>query len=84
MNKEDMTIICRDCGKEFTFTAGEQAFYATKELQSPIRCKDCRNARKARYEEKKPVEKSATKEEETFADMYARYQQTTIKFEDQE
>ncbi len=45
---EDKTLICKDCGKEFIFSAGEQAFYAEKGFQNePTRCKDCRNARKA-------------------------------------
>ena len=45
---EDKTLVCRDCGKEFVFTAGEQAFYAEKGFQNePTRCKSCRDARKA-------------------------------------
>ncbi len=44
---EDKTIICKECGEEFVFTAGEQEFYAEKGLQNePQRCKKCRNARK--------------------------------------
>lgn len=44
---EDKTLICKDCGNEFTFTAGEQEFYAEKGFQNePARCKDCRMARK--------------------------------------
>ena len=31
---EDKTLICRDCGAEFVFTAGEQAFYAEKGFQN--------------------------------------------------
>ena len=27
---EDKTLICKECGKEFVFTAGEQEFYASK------------------------------------------------------
>ena len=27
---EDKTLICKECGNEFTFTAGEQEFYAEK------------------------------------------------------
>ena len=27
---EDKTLICKECGKEFVFTAGEQEFYAEK------------------------------------------------------
>ena len=45
---EDKTIVCADCGQEFTFTASEQAFYAEKGFtDSPKRCKPCRPARKA-------------------------------------
>jgi CxxC-x17-CxxC domain-containing protein len=45
---EDKTLVCRDCGNEFVFTAGEQAFYAEKGFQNePTRCKACRDARKA-------------------------------------
>ncbi len=45
---EDKTLVCKDCGQEFTFTAGEQEFYAEKGFQNePARCRDCRMARKA-------------------------------------
>ena len=44
---EDKTVICKECGKEFTFTAGEQDFYAEKGfVNEPQRCKPCRDARK--------------------------------------
>lgn len=44
---EDKTLVCKDCGNEFVFTAGEQEFYAEKGFQNePARCKDCRSARK--------------------------------------
>lgn len=44
----DRPIICRECGSSFTFTAGEQTFYASRGLSNePSRCPDCRNARKA-------------------------------------
>jgi len=26
----DVTLTCRDCGQGFTFTAGEQDFYASR------------------------------------------------------
>ena len=45
---EDKTIVCADCGQEFTFTASEQAFYAEKGFtDAPKRCKPCRQSRKA-------------------------------------
>ncbi|WP_066499029.1 zinc-ribbon domain-containing protein [Abyssisolibacter fermentans] len=44
----DKKIICKDCGNEFIFTAGEQEFYAEKGFDNePVRCKDCRAKRKA-------------------------------------
>lgn len=42
----DQQITCRDCGAAFTFTEGEQAFYAERGLAAPQRCKDCRDKRK--------------------------------------
>lgn len=45
---EDKTIICKDCGREFLFTVGEQEFFKEKGFENdPVRCSDCRKARKA-------------------------------------
>ena len=45
---EDKTLVCKDCGAEFVFSAGEQEFYAEKGFQNePTRCRACRQARKA-------------------------------------
>ncbi|HXW50550.1 MAG TPA: zinc-ribbon domain containing protein [Candidatus Acidoferrales bacterium] len=44
----DQLLTCVDCGQEFTFTAGEQEFFAQKGFTNkPNRCPDCRRARKA-------------------------------------
>ena len=44
---EDKTLTCKDCGKEFVFTEGEQAFYKEKGFENePQRCADCRRAKK--------------------------------------
>lgn len=44
---QDKKLICKDCGEEFIFTAGEQEFYASKGFQNePQRCKACRDAKK--------------------------------------
>jgi CxxC-x17-CxxC domain-containing protein len=43
----DKTLTCRDCGTTFTFTEGEQDFYAQKGYSEPTRCPDCRAAKKA-------------------------------------
>lgn len=43
----DKTIVCKDCGKDFLFTEGEQEFYKEKGLTNePSRCKDCRQEKK--------------------------------------
>jgi len=45
---EDKTLICKECGNEFVFTAGEQEFYQEKGfVNEPQRCKICRDARKS-------------------------------------
>lgn len=44
----DKNLTCKDCGSTFVFTEGEQQFYAEKGFTNePVRCKDCRSARKA-------------------------------------
>ncbi|MBV9646326.1 MAG: zinc-ribbon domain containing protein [Candidatus Eremiobacteraeota bacterium] len=44
----DETLTCTDCGRTFTFTRGEQEFFAQKGFTNkPNRCTDCRAARKA-------------------------------------
>ena len=48
MSFTDQTLICRDCNQEFSFTAGEQEFYASRGLtNNPSRCPSCRAARKS-------------------------------------
>jgi CxxC-x17-CxxC domain-containing protein len=45
----DKTLTCRDCGAPFTFSSGEQEFFAQKGFTNePTRCPECRSARKAR------------------------------------
>jgi CxxC-x17-CxxC domain-containing protein len=43
----DRTLTCRDCGNTFTFTEGEQDFYTQKGFSEPVRCPDCRQAKRA-------------------------------------
>lgn len=44
----DRVISCVDCAQEFTFTAGEQEFYAQRGFsEAPKRCAQCRALRKA-------------------------------------
>ncbi len=47
MVESDKTIKCRDCGEEFVFSAGEQAFYKERGFQhEPTRCRRCRDEKK--------------------------------------
>ena len=44
----DETLNCVDCNTPFTFSSGEQEFFASKGFTNkPNRCLDCRAARKA-------------------------------------
>lgn len=46
---QDKTLVCKDCGAEFVFSASEQEFFAEKGFTNePSRCIDCRRARKER------------------------------------
>ena len=43
---ENKKIKCKDYGREFDFTVGEQKFFAEKGFPDPVRCKECRNKKK--------------------------------------
>lgn len=38
-------LTCCDCGQPFVFSAGEKAFFWSKGLSQPRRCKSCRERR---------------------------------------
>lgn len=46
MDGEDKVIVCRDCGSEFVFTAGEQSFFSERGFLDPVRCPACRSQRR--------------------------------------
>lgn len=43
----DKVLRCADCNQEFSFSASEQEFYASRDFTEPRRCPTCRAARKA-------------------------------------
>lgn len=47
MSYEDKQLTCADCGAEFTFSAEDQEYYASKGYSEPKRCPACRAAKKA-------------------------------------
>ena len=47
MSFEEKILVCRDCGRDFPFTTGEQEFHAEKGFTNlPGRCLECRQANK--------------------------------------
>ena len=54
----DKTLVCKDCGNEFVFTAGEQEFYAggTREMFDAV-CAECGKPTKVPFQprEDRPV-----------------------------
>lgn len=48
MDFQDKSIQCSDCGADFTFTASEQEYFASKGFTNePKRCLPCRQAKKS-------------------------------------
>ncbi len=44
----DKALTCGECGDQFTFTVGEQEFFASKGFTNePKRCTQCRGARRS-------------------------------------
>ncbi len=49
MEYRDKTLVCVECHQSFTWTAGEQLFYADKNFKNePKRCKGCKAKRASR------------------------------------
>lgn len=47
MAYEDRTLTCVECGGEFTFSADDQEFHASRGYQDPKRCPSCRQTRRS-------------------------------------
>ena len=48
MALSDKTLVCLECGGEFTFTAGEQEFFNARGFSNePKRCRSCRAVRRS-------------------------------------
>jgi CxxC-x17-CxxC domain-containing protein len=49
MEYRDKTLVCIECHQTFSWSAGEQLFYADKNFKNePKRCKACKTKRHAR------------------------------------
>lgn len=71
-----MKIKCKDCGREFDFTEKEQAFYTEKGYPAPIRCKECRDAKK-----NKNVQRIEENKNNDFEEMLRKFRENTIPIE---
>lgn len=48
-DREDKEIACKDCGKTFVFSVGEQEFYKSKNFPFPKRCRQCSKKRRRKF-----------------------------------
>ncbi len=56
----DKTLTCVECGQDFTFTVGEQEFFASRGFTNePKRCTQCRGARKSQQQGLGGLDRSA-------------------------
>ena len=73
---ENIKLVCKDCKKEFDYTVGEQKFYENKGFPAPIRCKECRDAKKARNE--------AKSKEDKLEDLLKNLRENTVQLQSQD
>lgn len=78
----DVSIVCIDCGSDFIWTSGEQAFFRDKNLQNPPkRCKDCKKAKNERIAALARAQISGVKEKIEVSVKCARCESaTTVPF----
>lgn len=79
---EDLSILCIDCGSDFVWSAGEQAFFRDKQLQNPPkRCKECKQAKNERLAAIAAAQASGVKQRIEVAVNCARCgESTTVPF----
>lgn len=76
MEYQDKSLTCVDCGAEFTWTAGEQMFFADKQFKNePKRCKACKTKRVSR-----PAGPSGRERVETTTTCSSCGKETTVPF----
>ena len=79
--KQEKKIICRDCGKGFTLAVGEQNFDEEKGFAEPVRCKECRDRRKAEREKQSTSQEERPKDD--LEEMLEKFKANTALFEDE-
>lgn len=83
----DITLVCKTCNKEFNYSVSEQLFFEEKGFEAPVRCHDCRNAKKARNLEreanKQPIQRTDPNEDWVKA-MWERWNEQVVIFGDKD
>jgi CxxC-x17-CxxC domain-containing protein len=79
---DDRPIDCIDCGQEFIWTAGEQAFFRDKNLVNPPkRCKECKRAKNERIAAINAAQASGIKQRiEVMVKCHRCEESTTVPF----
>ena len=79
---QDRSIVCVDCGEDFTWTVGEQVFFHDKGLRNePKRCKPCKQAKNDRLAAISFAQASGAKQRIEVTVMCAQCnEQTTVPF----
>jgi DNA repair exonuclease SbcCD ATPase subunit len=66
VTEENLELTCRQCGKQFEFTVGEQEFYKSKGFSFPSHCPQCRSVKQKQPQQmvcshcETPIEKGAS------------------------
>src|SRR5262245_45542472 len=78
----DKAILCIDCGSEFIWSAGEQAFFRDKRLENPPkRCRECKKAKNERLAAIANAQQSGIKQRiEVMVDCARCKEATTVPF----
>ncbi len=79
---QDRVLKCSDCGADFIWTAGEQAFFHDKSLKNePKRCKPCKQAKNERLAAIATAQASGVRQRvEVSVNCAQCGQQTTVPF----
>lgn len=86
----NINLVCKTCGKEFMYTTTEQKFFEEKGFSAPIRCHECRSAKKARNVERDKKMAVETKpytinaEEDWVSAMNERWNEQVVLFKDKD
>lgn len=64
---EDATLQCCDCEADFVFSGADQAFFARNNFTAPVRCAECRAAKKASRPQPQEIECCDCKETFVFS-----------------